>query len=102
MMKNASCFVTLFHVINYYCSSKEASNSNPPTCTVASPYFEHRNVMLCIRMRSKWLSQWHSEVIPSGVKHDLYGQWLYPSRATTFIISQFGSTLNHTRPLHFQ
>ena len=37
MMRNASCFITLFNVNNWLQSVKEASKSNPPTCIVESP-----------------------------------------------------------------
>lgn len=52
-------------------------------------WFEHQNILLCIWMHTKpWHPKWS---IRRGVRCDIYGQSLHPSRATTFIINHFGS-----------
>ena len=42
MMRNASCFIILFHVINELQFFIEASKSNPLTCVVEPPCSEHQ------------------------------------------------------------
>ena len=56
MMRNASCFVILFIVGNWYISWKrQASKSNSLTCIIQSPQFEHQTNILCLGMHIKCL-----------------------------------------------
>ena len=71
-MRNASFLhIIIFHVDNKLHFPKEASKSNPPTCIVESLQFEHQNILLCMRLHTKRLTQWHPKLIASGV-NDTY------------------------------
>ena len=91
-MRNASCFIILFHVNNQLQFPKGASESNPLLVQYDLSIYEDHNIPLCIQMHTKQLTQSHPKVITSGVKQHLSGQSLHPFRATIFILSHFGPT----------
>ena len=73
MIRNASCFITLFHVNNELHLLKEASKSNPLLVLYHFPNLSIKTSYSTYKMHTKRLTQCHPKAIPSGVKHDLFG-----------------------------
>ena len=89
MMRNASCFVNLFHVNNWLHLLKVASKSNLLLVQQSLSNLSIKVSDFCIRMPTKRLTQLHPKVIASGVKQHLSSQSLHPFQATTFYNQPF-------------
>ena len=89
MVRGASRFVILFHVVHFVTLSQR--------CTwvkLLLRYWRFLNLSIKISYLHKTVYSMASKSVPKGVKENLSSQSLHPFHATTFVISHLGPHKN--------